>query len=383
MQTNCLTTFSFERDHMAKLKRIAKQVQRAAKRKPKKKKKPSNKTEDILSSGSTLLNLACTNNPYGAFTKGKYYFLVGDSASGKTFLSMTCFAEALRHPSFKDYRLIYDNVEDGMNINLERLFNREVAERVEPPRRDKDGDPIYSTLIEEFYYNLSDAIKSGKSFIYVLDSMDGLDSEAEQTKFEAEKEAHEKGKTVAGSYGTQKARQNSSNMRRAVNKLKKSGSILIVISQTRDNIGPGFNPKTRSGGKALTFYATIEIWSSITGKITRKVKGKTRQIGVHIDLKVKKNRITGELHGTKMDIYPSYGIDDIGSCIDYLVEEDWWKQSGKKITATELGVEFTRDKLIKHVEAGGKAMVKKLQATAGKCWREIREACNLNRESRY
>ena len=30
-----------------------------------------------------------------------------------------------------------------------------------------------------------------------------------------------------------------------------------------------------------------------------------------------------------MDIYPSYGIDDIGSCIDYLVKEAWWEKKEK------------------------------------------------------
>jgi len=370
------------RKQMVKLKKkMTAQITEAANRKPKKKKKEKIKTKNILSSGSTLLNLACTNNPFGAFTKGKYYFLVGDSASGKTFLSMTCFAEALRHPSFKNYRLIYDNVEDGMNIDLEKLFNKEVAKRVEPPRKDADGSPIYSMLIEEFYYNLDNAIKDNKPFIYILDSMDGLDSEAESTKFEEEKEAHEKGKTVSGSYGTQKARKNSDNMRRAVHKLKKSGSILIVISQTRDNIGFGFEKKTRSGGRSLTFYATIEIWSSITGKIKKTVKGKTRQIGVHINLKVKKNRITGELHESKMDIFPSYGIDDIGSCIDYLIEEKWWSLQGKKIVAKEFDVVLSRDKLIKHIEENN--LYKELQVTAGRCWREIRQACSLDRKNRY
>ncbi|MHA1345028.1 MAG: hypothetical protein ACTSO3_01375 [Candidatus Heimdallarchaeaceae archaeon] len=366
---------------MSKFKKIVKQIKKTAAKKPKKKKKLKPKTENILSSGSTLLNLACTNNPFGAFAKGKYYFIVGDSESGKTFLSMTCLAEALRHPLFKNYRLIYDNVEDGMNIDLEALFNKEVARKVEAPMTDEKGNPIYSMLIEEFYYNLDDAIKADKPFIYILDSMDGLDSEADNEKFEEQKEAHRKGKTTEGSYGTSKAKKNSENIRKMVNRLKKTGSILIIISQTRDNIGFGREKKTRSGGKSLKFYATVEIWSSVYGQITKTVKGKPRSIGVHIDLKLKKNRITGEKYKVKLDIYPTYGIDDIGSCIDYLVDEKWWSKTGQKINAEEFKATFTREKLIHYIEEEN--LYRKLQIITGRCWKEIRLACNLNRKGRY
>jgi RecA/RadA recombinase len=362
-----------------KLSKTALDIEAVALEKPKEKKKTKVRTDNILSSGSTMLNLACTNNPFGAFTKGDYVYLVGDTSSGKTFLSMTCLAETLRHPEFKNYRLIYDNVENGMNIDLETLFNKEVAERVEPPKRDKKGNPEHSMLIEEFYYNLDDAIKAEKPFIYILDSMDGLDSEAEGNKFEEEKKAHENGKTVSGSYGTQKAKKNSENLRRAINKL--GDSILIIISQTRDNLGFGFEKKSRSGGKALAFYAHLEVWSSVRGKIKKTVKGKPRTIGVHINLQVKKNRTTGELHKTEMDIYPQYGIDDIGSMIDYLVEEKWWVKKGSKINAVEFALLFSRDRLISHIEEKG--LYKKLQIITGRCWKEIREACNLGRKRRY
>jgi len=361
---------------MAKvIKKLVRDVKKVADKKPKKESKEKIKTTDILSSGSTLLNLACTNNPFGAFTKGKYYFLVGDSASGKTFLSMTCFAEALRHPEFKNYRLIYDNVEDGMNIDLEGLFNKEVADKVELP----GDEPSFS--IEDFYYHLDDALKKKKPFIYVLDSMDSLSSVAEVEKFEEHKEAHRKGTKTAGSYGDGKAKKNSEGLRKILKGLRDTGSILIIISQTRDNLGFGFEKKTRSGGKALRFYATVEIWSSLAGAIKKNIKGKKRQIGIHAELKIKKNRLTGELHSANMDIYPTYGIDDIGSIVDYLVDEKYWTKSGQKINASDFEIEMTRDKLIQYLEEKGQ--YKKLQIIAGRCWKEIRQAFDLGRKGRY
>ena len=55
----------------------------------------------FLSTGSTLLNLALTGKPNCGFVKGKYHFIVGDSISGKTFLSLTCLAEAATMPEGK------------------------------------------------------------------------------------------------------------------------------------------------------------------------------------------------------------------------------------------------------------------------------------------
>jgi len=361
--------------------RITKQVEEVADKPLEKKKEPKIKTEDLLPSGSTLLNLICSNNPYGAFLKGYYYYLVGDSASGKTFLSMTCFAEALRHPTFKNYRLIYDNVEDGMLMDLEKLFNKEVEKRIEPPAWEKK-EPKYSFSIEEFYYNLDDAIKEGKPFIYVLDSMDGLSSAAEVAKFEEHKDAYRKGKKVPGSYGDGKAKKNSEGIRKMRKGLKGINSILIVISQTRDNIGFGFEKKTRSGGRALIFYATTIIWSSVLKKIKKTIKGKLRHIGNHIKLETKtKNRVTGELHDAVTAIYPSYGIDDTGSCVDYLVDEGWWKKTGKTIDAEGFNINLPREKLIDYIEEND--LQKHLQRKTGRCWKEIRKASALKRKKRY
>lgn len=338
-----------------------------------------------LSSGCTLLNLACTNSPYGAFPKGKYIFLVGDSSSGKTFLSMTCLAEAMADERFKHYRIIYDNVEDGMLMNVSKLFGRRVAERIEPPARDRTlKQDLFSSTIEEFYFNLDDAIKERKPFIYILDSMDGLSSKAEGEKFEAHKRVFRgKGtkKDEAGSYGDGKAKANSEGLRKALKGLRDTGSILIVISQTRDNIGFGFEKKTRSGGRALRFYATLEIWSSLNGSIKKVIQGKPRKIGINVDLKVKKNRVTGEETEVSTAIYPSYGIDDIGSCIDYLVSEGWWHAKDKTINARELEILAPRSKLIQRIEEEG--LYRKLQKTVGQCWRSVKEACALKRTNRY
>ena len=144
-----------------------------------------------------------------------------------------------------------------------------------------------------------------------------------------------------------KAKINATNLRRFLTPLKKSGSILIIINQTRDNLGFGFEKKTRSGGHALRFYANIEMWSSVKRKTSKTVRGKPRQLGVECKIQIKKNRITGRERTIFLPIYHSFGIDDIGSCIDYLLTEDYWKKD-KEINAKGLGIKGSRNKIIIH-----------------------------------
>ena len=140
------------------------------------KKKTKPKQYDLLSTGSTLLNLACSGKAHGGFPTGSYIFMVGDSMSGKTWLSLTCLAEAVLDNKFKDHRFIYDNVERGARMELSRFFGQKMVDRLEPPAVDDEGNEVFSTYVEEFYFYLDDAFKDGRPFIYVLDSMDGLDT---------------------------------------------------------------------------------------------------------------------------------------------------------------------------------------------------------------
>ncbi len=330
------------------------------------------------------MNLALTGKPNCGFVRGKYHFIVGDSTSGKTFLSLTCLAEAANNPRYKKHRFIYDDAEGGALMDIERFFGSKVAKRIRPPKKEKDGTPIYSRTIEEFYYNVYDNINKGRPFIYILDSMDGLSSKEESDKFQEHKKAYEKGKKAAGTYGDGKAKKNASGIRQLLKPLANSGSILIIINQTRDNIGFGsqFNPKTRSGGHALRFYATWEIWSSVKGQISKTVQEKKRQLGVMCQIRVKKNRVTGRERTVTVPIYHSFGIDDIGSCVNYLIEEKHWhKSKSGKITAEDFDFAGPKEKLIQYIEDEGMEM--DLRDLVGEVWEGIEEACAVKRKKRY
>lgn len=348
-------------------------------------KKPGIPSRNFLSTGSTLLNLACSGSVDGGFAKGLCHLIVGDSNSGKTFLSMTCFAEAARNKRFKNYRFILDSAEHGALMDVAGFFGLEVARRLECPRVDDDGGEIHSETVEDFYYHVDDALKAGKPFIYVLDSLDALTTGDEEEQFTKEKKKARGviNREISGSYGTSKAKKNSQYLRVVTNGIKKSGSILILICQTRDNIGFGakFHPKTRSGGNAPRFYSRIELWLSVKERLKAKVNGKDFQNGIVTRIKVEKNHICGWEGSVLVPIYRNFGIDDLGSCVDYLTEHKHWKERGRGVEAPELGECLPREELIHYVEEN--ELEDLLRQTVQQVWDRVESESTVKRKPRY
>lgn len=327
----------------------------------------------LLSTGSTLLNLACTGRHHGGFIAGKYHLIVGDSASGKSFLSMTCLAEAARSSQFEHYNLVLDDIEGGALFDIPKLFGKTLPQKLIVE---------HSSTLEEMYYNIDKYLSQDKPFIYVVDSMDSLITEEEEDRFQESKKASQRGKTISGTYGLSKPKMNSQNLRRLMTPLRNTGSILIIICQTRDNIGFGFERRTRAGGRALRFYATLEIWLSTKEKIKKTVKGKPVQIGIRSKIDVKKNRITGREHSIILPLYHSYGIDDIGSCIDFLIDQGHWSKGRNSIHAPEFkDFRGSYDKLVSLIEK--EELQGKLQRLVGKVWKEIERESTLDRKPKY
>lgn len=358
-------------------------VKRRLTAKTKRPKAPSGSS--LLSSGATLLDLACSGSARGAYSKGQYIFFVGDSDSGKTWYTMSMFAEAAHNKNFDNYRLIYDAVEGGAQMDVEYYFGEATADRIEPPSTDSEGNAQPSAFLEDFYINIDRLLDGGKPIIYALDSMDSLNPREADEKFDEDAQNIEAGKDTGGTYGTAKAKLNSNNLRRIIPKLRATGSILVIISQTRDTIGRNamFNPKTRGGGRALTFYADIEVWTSVKGSIAKTVRKKKRNVGIRSVCKVKRSRLTGRKAEVEVPFYHQHGIDDVGSCVAYLIEEEHWKKvkGGKAIAAPEFEFEGTEEKLIAHIEEiSGE---KELKSIVAAVWGDVIEASCVKRKRRY
>ena len=351
-----------------KIKKLKRRIGKKAK------KKRMIATKDLLSSGSTLLNLACSDRKEGAFYKGGIFQFAGDSDTGKSMVTMTIFAEAAKNVNFDEYQFIHDNAEGGALMDVEEFFGAKCAKRMALPPRGT------SRTIEDFYFNLDDLYKTKEPFIYILDSMDGISSKADEKKLEEAKKADDADKEVTGSYGMAKAKANSEGLRRAKSRLAKTGSILIVVSQTRDAINARFAKKAISGGKAIKFYARLQLWASSHSVIKKTVNKIPHQIGINCTVNIKKNHVSGRRGAVEFPIFNAYGIDDIGSCVDFLIINRW-KKSKQTINATDFGVQFTRDRLITHIEE--EDLVDELVEITAEAWDEIQRECKPKRRKRY
>lgn len=288
----------------------------------------------LVPTGSVPFNLECSGNYKGAFSIGKMVNIIGDSHAGKTLFALTIFAECSLLPRFDKYRFIYDDVETANEFDIPYLFGQKVADRIEMPGSDlTESGLLRSDTIEIFNDNLARANKRGEPYIYILDSFDAMTSEAAMEKDEENRKSREKGNQISGSYGDGKPRKASELFSQRIKELSKNDSVLIIISQTRDNIGFGakFTPKTRSGGRALKFYAFHEIWLACQNK----EKAGKRTLLTNVQAKITKNKLTGRHGEVIFPILFDYGVDNIASCIRFLVEEGDW--SGTKAALNTQG----------------------------------------------
>lgn len=326
---------------------------------------------------STLLNCACSGYPDFAFLAGSIVNIIGSSWSGKTFLALSIFAELNLLPEFNEYRFIYDDAEYANTFNIEYLFGSKTSKRIIPPDWNENV-PIYSDTIEDFHCHIRDALDEEKPFIYVLDSFDALDADQDRIKIEEMRDARKRGMKAKGSYGIIKPRIASSLLRNIDDKLSKTNSLLIIISQTRDNLDSmSFKKSTRSGGRALKFYCSHEIWLT-TGK---KHKSKDRIIGNDVIAKVEKAKLTGKIRNAKFTIFNDLGVDDIKSCIEFLTYFEIWKKTKNTINAEHFDIKGNQATIIKAIEK--RNLEPKLKKLVGRVWDKIEEEIRLNRKMKY
>jgi recombination protein RecA len=303
------------------------------------------KNVQFLNSGCTLLNLIMSEQgDKGGWPFGRVINIVGDKSTGKTLLAEEALANLQKkYPKGKGY---YRESEAAFDVSYAKALGLDTNKVDFGP----DGeDSIWST-IEDVFEDLNrvltgieeevaerakklrekakrlstrEALTQARDelppCLYIIDSLDALSSDSELGRDIRE-----------GSYNLGKQKMLGELFRALVRRIRQAKMCLIFISQTRVRIGPMIrgDKYTRAGGKALDFYASIVLYLSEIGKMTKTVGGVKRVTGIRVKVKCEKNKIVSP-HGTCIfTIRFRYGIDDELSTFDFLDEVKKLKAAG-------------------------------------------------------
>jgi len=326
---------------------------------------------DLISTGSTLLNLACSGMWEGGYYLGSEVHLKGDPSTGKSLLALTIMAEAVSNPRFDGYDLKYIELESAMHFNLEEIFGPKIKRVEIIPDNEHKGN--YTTVNWENDHQVF--MKGGKPIISVTDSWDSLPLPEDLiVKKIKETEDGEEPKASKGGWKTGKAILASEGFRKTIARIGKTKSVSLVLSQTRQNLKQGFGQpeKTTSGGDAIRFYATHAVGLYFGAAINVDIRGKKRRVGSYVYLDVDKNKLTGKRRKVKIAIYDAYGIDDLQSMIEWMRDENFWgNDRGRINTEGDLGLNKTyhiKD-MIKYIEDENKE--DELRQIVGQCWNDL------------
>ncbi len=340
-----------------------------------------------VDTGNVMLNLLLSGKADGGFQLGTVGLVVGDSKAGKTWATLELLATCANSSVYGDYALIFDDVEKGVQFNLSEKFGAKAAGRIRSPKASAKADPSPSDTVESFYFNLIGEMQRGP-VIYVVDSTDSLQAQDEVDAVDEviEKRSRDSHAKLGGTYGTAKSKAHSKYLPKVVSLADSTQSLVLLISQVRDNIGHNamFQPKIRSGGRGLRFYNSGEVWFSNGGAISKTVRGQKLKVGHQCIIKSQKNRTTGFEREIEVPLLTGYGCDSVGAQLQWLLE---WKFVEK--VDSKIKMEFKRggevtlsmDKMIAHIENNN--LEGALAKYTERCWGEVDAAAKPTRKSRW
>lgn len=255
-----------------------------------------------ISTGCSLLDCVLG----GGWGRGRVVNIVGDKSVGKSLLAIEACANF--HKQLPRGKIYYRE--------SEAAFDEPYAETLGLPLKKVDFGPdgidtVWDT-VEEIFDDLNECLDKCAAAevpgLYIIDSLDALSSKAELSR-----------KPGDATFGLEKQKMMGTLFRKLIRKVKKQDFLIIIVSQVRDKIGVVFGDKhTRTGGKALDFYASQILWLSHLGIINQTVKGTKRATGVKIKAKCKKNKIGKPFRECEMFLDFGYGIDDILTGVEWL-----------------------------------------------------------------
>ena len=274
--------------------------------------------------GSDLLDLLVGGDkgvyglPFGAILQ-----LYGDSSAGKSALKNEIIASTYWSMirAGKDFVWESDDCETGDTFDTTRLYGVDVHPPVRRVGPYKFEDAATIEEMDGKLTNMLDWIPENTYGLYAIDSLDGLADASRKAKEASRARQQAQGKEVKdeGDYGAQIAKFLSQDFFRNKHKtLETKGVALIIVSQTRENMNAGmYAPKTKtSNGKAMEFYCHTRLQLKRLAYIERN----GTKVGAVVKATTTKSKTPRPYREVVYTFYFDYGIDNIGSNIDYLFD---------------------------------------------------------------
>ncbi|MDA3809622.1 MAG: hypothetical protein PF518_04745 [Spirochaetaceae bacterium] len=257
--------------------------------------------------------------PYGTMVN-----MCGLPSSGKSLLGNEMIA-AEYHRRKEKFKHQFEDSEGGNEFDTVEMYGFDIMGNnllLTHPKA-KKFKPAPET-VEDFDSRLTiflNLLPKDKYGIYFQDSLDAITDAENQKRAEKRAEKYEKGETFDdGTFGTGGAKFLSQEFfKNQGAKIRQRKAIVCIISQVRDKLGASkYDPnKLRTtGGRSKKHWMGIEVWF----KVICDLKNDDSDLanGVYVEAKGVKTRDGRIKRKMNFLFYTDYGIDDVGTSIDYI-----------------------------------------------------------------
>lgn len=324
------------------------QMKRRRETPPKQKQEYEGSTNAMISTGSTLLDLAITGGRIrgGGIPGGILVEVFGPSGSGKTVL-LCELAGAIQRQGGK---IMFKDPEARLDRQFARIFDLEVDEK---DYDNPDTVPEAFKPVREWNPPQEDGIIHG----IFTDSLAALSTDMEMNDGDA--------------YGMRRAKEFSEECRKTCRVIKQKNFLMVCSNQVRINVGAGpYQEKHRTpGGEAMNFYSSLRLRFRSNQKLKDKKQigrsTQSRVIGIETQVEVYKSSIWKPHREAPLTIIFDYGIDDIRQNLQYIKSI----RGESKYTLGQKSLHNSINESIRMIEAD--RLEKKLREEVIDLWEEV------------
>lgn len=313
---------------------------------------------NVISTGSTLLDLAISGGRIygGGLPAGILVEISGVESSGKTAL----LCEIAGNIQRKGGQVLYHDPEARLNHQFAQMFG------LQP-------DPesyIQTDTVTEVFQSIRKWQPARTDVIngIITDSLAALSTEMELEKEEGDK------------MGMKRAKEFSEQLRKTCRILTQKNYLMCCSNQIRENTDAGLYGQkyVAPGGKAIGFYSSLRLRTSIQKKLTKTklIYGKEvkRIIGIEIEVEVFKSSVWKPYHSAPLTIIFDYGIDDIRQNLQFI--KTYTGKNVYTINNESLGISL--ENAIQKIEENNQAL--QLRQEVISLWNEIESQFDSDRK---